>query len=209
MNIFDKPYYLLHYFSNEIHVKCPSCSGLATITSNNELNCSERDKSARLSCLKCGYITGSKKKWEGFYIGYIGKDYNGQNCGHCGSKFYFETKPTKKTYETEIIRCESCQKEKEYTLDWFRYHLGTPTDPFMGLALYYIKEVKGNLLWVYNVEHVLYLIDYLSANIRKREMVGQYTMIATLPNFITSAKNKNTIIKQLRKFEADIRENKA
>jgi len=73
--------------------------------------------------------------------------------------------------------------------------------------LYYTKEIKGETLWIYNKEHIQYLRDYLSSNIRKREYVGLYAMVSRLPDFITRAKNKTAITNQLNKFETEIIKN--
>jgi hypothetical protein len=204
MNIFDKPYFPLHYFGYEIFVKCPKCESCSKITTLKEGYFSEREKSAKLTCKKCGHLSDSQKKWEGYYIGYAGQNYRGRSCGFCGSEFNYETEPTKQPFETELIKCNICNKEKKYQLNWYRHYGGKPIDPYFGLELYFKKEVKGETLWIYNKEHLEYLKDYISSNIRKREYVGLYALVTRLPNFITNSKNKNAIINQLNKFDAEI-----
>lgn len=207
MNIFDKPYYPLHYFGYEIYVKCPKCNSCAKITTLKEGYFNQREQSAKLNCKKCGHLSDSQKEWEGFYIGYAGQDYKGRSCGFCGSEFNYETEPTKKPFESELIKCNICKNEKEYPINWYRYYSEKPIDPYFGLDLYYTKEIKGETLWIYNKEHIQYLRDYLSSNIRKREYVGLYAMVSRLPDFITRAKNKTAITNQLNKFETEIIKN--
>lgn len=204
MNIFDKPYYPLYYFGYEIYVECPKCSLCSKITTTKEGVFCQREESAKLTCKICGYMSNSQKKWEGFYIGYTGQSYRGRNCGFCGSGLNYETEPTKKPYNTKVIKCNICNKEKEYQLNWYRHYGVEPIDPYFGLNLYFKKEIKGEILWIYNKEHNQYLVEYLSSNIRKREYVGLYAMVTRLPDFITSSKNKKAIISQLNKFETEI-----
>lgn len=207
MNIFDKPYYPLHHFGYEIFVKCPKCSGRGKILTSKEGYFYERDKNAKIKCCDCGYISYSHKSWLGYYVGYIGLEYKGRACGNCGSMFQKEFERTKEPYKLGLAKCPTCNQEREYEINWYRYIGELPTDPYFGLELYYQKNIKNGLLWIYNLEHLNYLKDYLNSNIRKREYVGQYSMIARLPEFIISSKNKNSIVKQLEKFEHEIKTN--
>ncbi len=206
MNIFNKPYYSLRHFAYEIFVKCPKCQGLSKVTTlekdspHGECN----NPHSKLSCFECGYLSAKDIKWMGFYVGYIGNEYKGRACGFCGTKFQKEFNLTKTPYKNGIAKCPTCQKEKEYKINWYQYIGELPTDPFFGLDLYYQKMVKNKILWVYNLEHLRYLIEYLNSKIRKRERVGLSSMIATLPEFIIDRKNKGSIIKQLHKFEQEL-----
>ena len=98
MNIFDKPYYPLHYFSYEIFVKCPKCNGHGKITSSEDGQYFKRNEAAKFNCLDCGHISDSNKQWLGYYVGYLGLDYKGRACQHCGSKFQKEFERTKEPY---------------------------------------------------------------------------------------------------------------
>lgn len=209
MNIFDKEYFPLHHFSYEVFVRCPKCSGLGKVTTVKEGYFYEKDKSAKFSCLECGHLSASVKEWLGYYVGYIGFDYKGKACGNCGSVFQKEFEITKTPYKSGMAECPVCHKEREYEINWYRYRGESPTDPFFGLDLYFQKQVKNGLLWVYNLEHLQYLRDYINATVRKRERVGLYSMIARLPDFITSSKNREAITKQLNNFEEEIRKSSA
>ena len=228
MNIFNKPYYSLRYFESEIFVKCPKCQGCSKITTTK--SDSDTEKKSTLSCFNCGYVSNKELNWMGYYVGYIGSEYRGRACGFCGTKFNKEFKLTKKPYTTGTAICPNCNKEKEYKVKWYRFIGNLATDPFYGLDLYYQKTIKqakntnnasennssdtsqsnpgGNkVLWIYNIEHLNYLKAYISSNIRKRERVGLYSMIATLPNFIIEKKNKETILKQLNRFQEELIKN--
>lgn len=205
MNIFDKPYFPLDHFSYEVFVRCPNCNGKGKVTTAMEGYFYERNKSAKFNCLDCGQTSPSEEEWFGYYIGYIGFDYKGRACGHCGSVFQKVFEKTQAPYKIGLAKCPVCKQEREYEINWYRYKGETPTDPFFGLDLFFQKEVKNGLLWIYNLEHLSYLREYINSTIRKREAVGQSSMVAKLPAFIISSKNKDTITKQLNAFEKEIR----
>lgn len=204
MNIFNKEYFPLHHFSHEVFVKCPKCSGFGKVTTLKDGYYHEKDKSAKFNCFDCGYLTASQKEWSGYYVGYIGLDYKGRACANCGSVFQKEFEKTKIPYQSGMAVCPVCRQEREYEINWYRYRGESPTDPFFGLDLYFQKQVKNGHLWVYNLEHLQYLREYINATVRKRERVGLYSMVARLPDFITSSKNKEAITKQLNMFEEQI-----
>jgi hypothetical protein len=205
MNIFDKPYYPLSYFNYEVFVHCPKCHGLGVVTGDKEAKYFERDKSAKFRCFHCGYLAGNPTEWLGFYVGYIGLHYKGRACGNCGSLIQKEFPITKTPYKEGPARCATCGQVRNYEINWYRYHGHLPTDPYFGLELYFQKMVKKGNLWVYNLEHVEYLRDYLNSTVRDRESTALYTMVARLPAFIKSKKNKEAVTKQLDEFEIQIR----
>jgi hypothetical protein len=73
------------------------------------------------------------------------------------------------------------------------------------LELYYQKTVKKGNLWIYNLEHAAYLRAYLNATIRDRGATSLHTLVARLPEFIKSRKNREAITKQLDEFTNQIK----
>ena len=74
----------------------------------------------------------------------------------------------------------------------------------MGYELWLQADVKGNILWVYNQEHLSYLRDYISAKLRDVDGRHKYSLIANLPQWVKDAKNRDTIVKKLNKLEQQL-----
>lgn len=81
-------------------------------------------------------------------------------------------------------------------------------DPYFHLPLYFQAGYRGKTIWALNREHLQYLIDYLSAQLRTvrpgfhktcRTMRAQSDQ---LPTFMKTAKNRNKIVRLLRKLQA-------
>ena len=75
------------------------------------------------------------------------------------------------------------------------------TDPFFGMPLWYQESFKGNVLWAYNAEHLLYLEQYIAAKLRERNGLVSMTMVERLPLFIKSAKNREELLKLLGRMK--------
>lgn len=80
-------------------------------------------------------------------------------------------------------------------------------DPYFHYPLYFQTSCRGKTIWALNREHLQYLIDYLSADIRTvqfdfyktyKTMRSQSDM---LPTFMKTAKNRERIVKQLTKLQ--------
>lgn len=63
-------------------------------------------------------------------------------------------------------------------------------------------EVKGNLFWAYNREHLAEIENFVASDLRKSQPNGHYTksMVAWLPKFIIEAKNREAILKAIRRM---------
>lgn len=80
-------------------------------------------------------------------------------------------------------------------------------DPFFHYPLYFQTSYRGETIWALNREHLQYLIDYISADIRtvppdfyeaNKTMRSQSDI---LPAFIKTAKNRDGLIKSLKKLQ--------
>nr|MBS9767529.1 hypothetical protein [Flavobacteriaceae bacterium] len=65
------------------------------------------------------------------------------------------------------------------------------------------KVCKGNnVFWATNFKHLEYLKQYIQADIRERnDFQRNMTMIAKLPKFIKSAKNRESLLKIIKQLE--------
>jgi len=79
-------------------------------------------------------------------------------------------------------------------------------DPYFHYPLYFQASYRGKTVWALNREHLRYLIDYLSADVRTVPYdfyEANKTMRAQsdqLPAFMKAAKNREGIVKLLRKL---------
>jgi transcription elongation factor Elf1 len=192
---FNQLAYPTAYFSEKIFAVCPECGGkgvINTILGKYTIHRPYGNKSV-FTCTKCScQIENSDSQWSGYYQGIVK-----QACGHCNASIFFAGKPVKEPHEFETIKCEECGYNQEYSPKWFRYNGDKPVDPFLGLDLWLQVEVKGNILWVYNLKHLDYLKSYVEAKIRNDDNRHKYSMITNLPQWIKASKNRDLILKKL------------
>ena len=63
-------------------------------------------------------------------------------------------------------------------------------------------DFQGKPAWALNREHLAYLIDYLSADLREKPLgSSQKTQADHLPTFMKTAKNRERIVKLLKKLQ--------
>lgn len=76
-------------------------------------------------------------------------------------------------------------------------------DLYFQYPLYFQTSFRGKIIWALNREHLEYLIDYLSADLRIVLSGSQdiyktmHTQSEVLPSFMKLAKNQDAIIKAL------------
>ncbi len=198
---FTQPAYPTVYFSDKIWVKCPDCGGMGRVETEpvkNAIPFSHSRKST-FCCTKCSLTQQSDEKWFGYFQGFVER-----SCGFCGTHICYSTQPTKEPYELVMLKCDACKKEKDYALNWYRYKVDKPTDPYFGLELWLQIDIKDNILWMYNMDHLLYLKDYVAAKLREDDGRHKYSMITNLPQWVKSAKNRALILKKIERLEKEM-----
>lgn len=89
------------------------------------------------------------------------------------------------------------------------YYPSEPRDPVSGLDLWLQTPCCGHLLWAWNIEHVLWMQKYVQARLRTRRWIGGWSnnsLQSRLPRWITSAKNREAVLKGLDKLiERDLK----
>lgn len=195
---FTRPAYPTVYFSEKIWVKCPDCENVGLI--ETELGKYTipfpHDHKSTFNCSQCGLRKEMDEKWYGYCQGFVGR-----SCGFCGSQINYTTEPTKTPYESVAIKCQSCHREKDYSLKWYRYKEEKPTDPYFGLELCLQTDIKGKIIWFYNIDHLKYLKDYIASKLREDDGRHKYSLITNLPQWIKLAKNRNLILKKIDRLE--------
>jgi len=62
-------------------------------------------------------------------------------------------------------------------------------------------DIKGKIIWFYNIDHLKYLKDYIASKLREDDGRHKYSLITNLPQWIKSAKNRNLILKKIDRLE--------
>ncbi|SDX65961.1 hypothetical protein SAMN05421504_103399 [Amycolatopsis xylanica] len=83
---------------------------------------------------------------------------------------------------------------------------GGPVDPHFHQPLWWQADFRGHTLWAFNRRHLTLLENYVAADLRERGPIAgrNMTMVAKLPAWLKSAKNRDGILRTIAKMrEAD------
>jgi hypothetical protein len=105
-------------------------------------------------------------------------------------------------------QCATCGKNANKALPawihWYRANDGKyinrirdGIEPFFGYPLFYQTGFSGKLIWAINREHLVYMIDYLEANLREKSGYRCRMQSSVLPKFMKLAKNRARVVKVL------------
>ena len=186
------------YFSENILAKCPKCMGKCYVTTQLDKYSVPfpNNYKSSVQCQQCGFSKKNDEEWFGYCQGFLK-----MHCGFCGSKLHHTTKPTKEPFEKTLVKCQRCNTEKSYPLNWYRYKGNEAIDPYFGLELWLQIAVKDNTLWVYNAEHLKYLQEYVTSELREDDARHKYSLVTNLPKWIKVAKNRDLVLKKLNVLE--------
>lgn len=185
-------------FDTSIAVVCPKCGEIAIITGDEE------SLFVYFHCSSCG-----KKEEKSLYK----KKYDVHNwCENCGRYYrvYVE-----ETHRQKInVGCPYCKHKQIGSVQthqerfWTIGEVKDAIEPFFSYALYYKGSFKNKIIWAINKEHLNYLIDYISADLRIKNKYaydnsyGERSASDHIPTFMKNAKNREAIIKVLEKMRA-------
>lgn len=191
----DSGYHLAH-FADEVWCSCPECGNLAIVRAQPSSAPPWTLEKARIVCRSCPYTQEwSIDAWLGPAIG----DAVGL-CDSCGSLLEREFRRQKFRHdlpESAVVRCEVCGRESNTKLNWRRPFEATAVDPYFSLPLHLKIGCGRGELWAYNPRHLDELIRFARARIRRRTPIQGLSMIARLPPWVKSAKNRGKVIKCL------------
>lgn len=201
IRFYDLPYHTFSFWSDMV-VVCPKCGKAGIVHFDRERNI------ALFQCKSC-YI-----KKETIPGGTHAFEVTAQ-CTSTG-KYFRISMPTNKIHGQKIrVKCPYC---KESVIGNVSGTLNPPyvtfqniqqaEDPYFHYPFYLQANYRGKIIWALNREHLQYLIDYLTADIRTvppdfyktyKTMRSQSDM---LPTFMKTAKNRDGIVKLLTKLQA-------
>ena len=192
----DEPYFTYSAYSAltaGIQVKCPKCHGAGVVTADKD--------NAYFRCLSCGHrMTQDRTVYR----------YDAHNqCKSCGRYYRVDIEDeAKRHFPVLHVACPYCGTampgQVHKTAEAFSYggEIQGGKDPWFGLELWFLTSFQGKPVWALNREHLAYLIDYLSADLREKPLgIPRKTQADHLPTFMKTAKNRERIVKLLRKLQ--------
>lgn len=195
--IVDEPYFTHSAYSaltSGIQVKCPKCQGLGTVTADHG--------TAWFRCTNCDYRSEKERTVYRY-------DVHNQ-CKNCGRYYRVEIEDEAKQHFSVLrVACPYCKTMMPGTVyktaEAISYtgEIENGREPFFGLELWFLTSFQGKMVWALNRGHLAYLIDYLSADLRDKP-AGIQTMKTQadhLPTFMKTAKNRERIVKLLKKMQ--------
>jgi hypothetical protein len=95
------------------------------------------------------------------------------------------------------LSCAHCGLARESdgaTSSW-----GAPVDPWFGVPLWLAAGFRGHTVWAFNAGHLKVLRDFVAAEMRERTPTSgaAMSMLEKLPDWMTSAKHRDELIKVL------------
>lgn len=194
----DEPYFThsaYSAFTIGIQVKCPKCHGAGIVTAD--------EKSAYFKCTNCGYHAEKERTIYRY-------DVHNQ-CKNCGRYYRVDIEdPAKQHFSILHVKCPYCgttmSEEVHKTAEALSYtaEINKGKEPWFGLELWFLTSFQGKPIWAINQEHLAYLIDYLTADLREKPMGrAKKTQSDHLPTFMKTAKNRERIVKLLEKMQEE------
>lgn len=188
--IIDLPYYSFTVYSaakTGICVKCPVCCGDGIV---------RVDGKAFFKCLDCGSV---KEKNLSHYRASVHA-----RCKSCGTYFRQEVEPYGNCGSAHVS-CPECGSVMSGKINrvpiqngaYFSAEIHNACEPFFGFELRYSGSFDGRNVWALNSEHLDYLIEYLSADLREKRGIVKKTQSDHLPKFMKLAKNREGVVKVL------------
>lgn len=191
-------------YAQEVFSICPNCGSVMLIRGSFTHSAFWGFTSAQAQCLQCSFRrdwSSVNESWSGPVIGWAR-----QPCPNCGNQWLtaevYKKQINSKASQTARVQCTVCQVTSELKLNWWKaQHTGEPFDPYFGFPLWLQIDCVSHVLWAYNKEHLKVLKSYVTATHRARGYGGKWSMLNRLPQWVKSAKNRDTVLKAIGRLE--------
>lgn len=176
-----------------LEVVCPDCGARAVVTADKD--------TAYLRCTKCALRKQQSLQAHVYRVEVL--------CSNCHRPYRVEVAKDNSSFKKLNVRCPHCdtlnQGEIHKSPDRYCYAISSEVvggrEPYFGLKLWYQISYQGKLIWAVNREHLIYMIDYLSAQLREKcPGPAMRSQSDRLPAFIRSAKNRDRIVQLLKRL---------
>ena len=110
------------------------------------------------------------------------------------------------------LTCQNCGMTKHWQKQGiFGSGPDAAEDDYFHLPLWLQSRCCGHVLWAYNARHLQFLRDYVGSNLRERcrspELGWSNSSLASrLPRWKQVAKNRDSILRTIKKLEARLRD---
>lgn len=194
--VVDKPYFTYSVYnagSSGILVKCPKCKGMGIVTADRD--------SAFFRCTSCGHQLVRDRSIYRY-------DVHNQ-CKECDRYYRVDIEDEEKQhFSTLHVKCPYCgavmvgKVHKQEVAFSYCGEIKNGIEPYFNLELWLLTTFDGKPVWAINREHLSYLIEYISANLREKPFsIPKKTQADHLPTFLKTAKNRDRIVKLLKKLQ--------
>ncbi|MFI1990914.1 hypothetical protein [Actinoplanes sp. NPDC020271] len=131
-------------------------------------------------------------------------------CPHCGCRAVVSAEPVEGAVAMHWPRrfvCTGCVSASEWQPKGGSSCWGGPVDPYFRLPLWLQERCcGGQTLWAFNEAHLALLADYVRAKLRERNPQRPgLTMVARLPPWLKSAKNRDEILRAITRLRRRLR----
>ncbi|MCX4766478.1 hypothetical protein OG562_37005 [Streptomyces sp. NBC_01275] len=131
-------------------------------------------------------------------------------CPRCERVAHYECRPGRAPDAHGVIRserrlvCRSCGLSRISSGPSKAHSGGQPCRPSLWLR----AETRHGVVWAYNLEHLDLLRRFVAASLRERapwyDTGRKMTLIARLPAWIKSAKNRTEVLRALDRLRASV-----
>jgi hypothetical protein len=133
-------------------------------------------------------------------------------CPRCDRIAHFERRPGRsadargRTYPELRLVCRSCGLSR---IDAGPYRPSAgPGWPCYQPPLWLRAETRHGVLWAYNLEHLGLISRFVAADLRERapwyDTGHKMTLVARLPAWIKSAKNRDEVLRTIDRMQASV-----
>ena len=172
-------------YTKSFLVECPKCQSPAIVADH------------KLACKKCMHTE------EAAALVRFNAAVN-RNCDNCGKPIMVLVPNNLKKVKSLDVSCPHCEAKRTYVPVNTDYRLvysnSEAGDPVFNLPLWFQSEIKGQLFWAYNREHLTEIRNYVAARLRERQTLTHTTMVERLPDFVKAAKNRATVLRTIDKL---------
>ena len=172
---------------DEVLVRCPSCGKAARVACEAPVWKNE----PRVSCGNCGF---EKRGWV-LTQGEISARTEKRRCPRCG-RWLGRRSIRNLTKTGRVVRACPCGAEvtAEVTKS---ITIGAPVDPYFRLPVWLQRRFRDELLWAYNRRHLLFLRDYVAADLRQRQPRRKGSLASCLPQWLKSGADREAILEAI------------
>lgn len=104
------------------------------------------------------------------------------------------------------LQCLNCGYSKSVTM-LVKYAEGKYAElkqaahAYFDAELWFLHPFNGELFWVFNPSHLVYIEQYIAAKLREHKERTNFTLLEKLPKFYHDAKNRDALLKIISKLK--------